>query len=81
MFTAVQLSVGGSWGWKQPAGGCALFSGIVQTSQANRAAMKTIHLTAATGQGTKAPFSFFSLVGKGSEKGARGIQAGLQTHH
>lgn len=75
----MQLSLGGSWGWKQPARNRGMFAGIVQTSHANRAATKTIHLTAATGSETKAPCSFSPPAGKGREKGRQGTRAGLQT--
>lgn len=77
----MQLSLGGSWGWKQPAPNRGVFAGVVQTSHANRAATKTIHLTAATGSETKAPCSFSppAPAGKGREKGRQGTRAGLQT--
>lgn len=65
----MQLSLGGSWGWKQPARNRGMFAGIVQASHANRAATKTIHLTAATGSETKAPCSFSPLrLGRGGKK-------------
>ena len=64
----MQLSLGGSWGWKQPARNRGMFAGIVQTSHANRAATKTIHLTAATGSETKAPCSFSPRLGREGKK-------------
>jgi len=62
----MQLSLGGSW--KQPAHNHGMFTAIVQTSHANRAATKTIHLTAATGSETKAPCSFSPRLGREGKK-------------
>lgn len=53
----MQLSLGGSLGWKEPVCNPGVLTGAAQPSHADRAAAKAIHPTADTWGQTKAPCS------------------------
>lgn len=75
----MQLSLGGSWGWKEPARNRGVLAGRVQTSHANGAATKSHSSDSSHRAGDKSTVFLLPRAGKGREKGRRGTRAGLQT--